>query len=130
MNPTREEIVAYRLAKSDKDIRSVKTLIVSEDWEVVVNRLYYAAFQAVSALLFQEGIKAKARSGAKAMRELHFVKAGRLSADGGRFYAQLFDERNDSDYEDFAVFTADDVRPLVPQTEEFIDVIKRLIKPN
>ncbi|GAB3733968.1 hypothetical protein GCM10028816_33770 [Spirosoma lituiforme] len=45
----------------------------------------------------------------------------------GRFYAQLFNERNDSDYEDFAIFTAEDVLPLLPQTEEFIGVIKRLI---
>jgi len=37
------------------------------------------------------------------------------------------DERNDSDYEDFAIFTAEDVIPLLPQTQEFIDAIKRLI---
>ena len=72
----------------------------------------------------------KAHSGAKAMLELHFVKTGLLSVEWGRFYAQLFNERNDSDYEDFAIFTEEDIVPLLPQTEEFIDVIKRLINSN
>lgn len=127
MSRTKEEIVAFRLLKSGKDLRAVKNLIASEDWDVAMNRLYYAAFHAVSALLYQHGIKAKAHAGAKAMLELHFVKVGKLSVGWGKFYAQLFDERNDSDYEDFVVYAANDVLPLLSQTEEFIDVIKHLI---
>lgn len=127
MSITKAEVVAFRLEKADKDLRAAKTLISSQDWEVAINRLYYAAFHAVSALLFKNDIKVKAHSGAKAMLELHFVKTSLLSVEWGRFYAQLFNERNDSDYEDFALFTAEDVLPLLPQTDEFIDVIKRLI---
>jgi uncharacterized protein (UPF0332 family) len=127
MRKTKDEILTFRLSKSDKDLKAAKTLMAANDWDVAVNRLYYAAFHAVSALLFQNDIKAKAHSGAKAMLELHFVKVGILSVEWGRFYAQLFDERNDSDYEDFAIFTAEDVLPLLPKTQEFIDVIKRLI---
>ena len=127
MSITKDEVVAFRLEKADKDLRAAKTMISSQDWEVAINRLYYAAFHAVSALLFKNDIKVKAHSGAKAMLELHFVKTSLLSVEWGRFYAQLFNERNDSDYEDFAIFTAEDVLPLLPQTEEFIDVIKRLI---
>ena len=37
---------------------------------------------------------------------------------------------NDSYYEDFTNFMVDDRLPLLPQTEEFIDVIKRLINTN
>ena len=61
------------------------------------------------------------------MLDLHFVKTDALSIKWGKFFALLFIDRNDNDYEDFAIFTADDVLPLLPQTEEFIDVIKRLI---
>lgn len=64
------------------------------------------------------------------MLDLHFVKTGTLSIEWGKFYASLFTDRNDSDYEDFAVFTPDDVLPLLPQTEEFMAVIRRLITPN
>ena len=108
MSKTKEEVVSFRLLKSRKDLKAVESLIASEDWDVAINRLYYAAFHAVSALLYHNDIKAKAHSGAKAMLELHFIKTG-------KFYAHLFNERTDSDYEDFAVFTADDVLPLLPE---------------
>jgi len=124
---TKEEIVAFRLLKSASDLEAVRSLIAFRHWDVAMNRLYYAAFHAVSALLRQHDIKAKAHAGAKAMLDLHFVKTGKLAVNWGKFYAQLFDERNDSDYEDFAVFSANDVLPLLPQTEEFIALIKELI---
>ena len=114
MSKTKEEIVAFRLLKSSKDLKAVHSLIASEHWDVAMNRLYYAAFHAVAALLFQNDIRAKSHSGIKAMLDLHFVKTGKLDVAWGKFYAQLFDERNDSDYEDFAVFTQEDVLPLLP----------------
>ncbi|GAB3707072.1 HEPN domain-containing protein [Spirosoma flavus] len=127
MSKTKDDIIAFRLIKADKDLKAAKTLMAAQDWEVAINRLYYAAFHAVSALLFKNDIKVRAHSGAKAMLELHFVKTGFLSVEWGKFYAELFNERNDSDYEDFAIFTEEDVTPLYPKAEEFIDVIKRLI---
>ena len=130
MKRTVEEIVAFRLEKSVIDFDAANALAAVQNWSGVVNRLYYAAFHAVSALMLQSGIRVKSHSGAKAMLDLHFVKTGTLSIEWGKFYASLFTDRNDSDYEDFAVFTPDDVLPLLPQTEEFMAVIRRLITPN
>lgn len=64
------------------------------------------------------------------MFELHVIKSGEADAKWSKFYTRLFENRNDSDYEDFAVFTADDVLPLLPQTQESIAAINRLITQN
>ncbi|QIP11584.1 HEPN domain-containing protein [Spirosoma aureum] len=48
MRKTKDEILTFRLSKSDKDLKAAKTLMASNDWDVAVNRLYYAAFHAVS----------------------------------------------------------------------------------
>lgn len=61
------------------------------------------------------------------MFELHYVKTGLVSAEWGAFYAMLFKEDLRNDFDDFVVFTADDVLPLISQTEEFIQIIKSLI---
>ena len=61
------------------------------------------------------------------MLSQHFTKSGLLDAGWGKLYQKLFDRRTEADCEDFAIFTVDDVFPLLPRTEEFIDVIKRLI---
>lgn len=61
------------------------------------------------------------------MLELHYVKTRKIDTKWGDFYTGLFEDRHDSDYEDFVVFTEEDVAPLIPQTEEFINVISSLI---
>ena len=127
MSKSKGETILFRLEKSDKLMLDANALVAIESWASAVNRLYYSAFHAVSALLLDRDIRIKAHSGAKAMFELHMVKTGEVEVKWSKFYTRLFENRNDSDYEDFAVFTAEDVLPLLPQTEEFIDVIKRLI---
>ena len=127
MSKSKAETIGFRLKKSDEVMLEAKALLAIESWAGAVNRLYYSAFHAVSALMLQRDIRIKAHAGAKAMFELHIVKTGEVDAKWSKFYTRLFENRNDSDYEDFAIFTGDDVLPLVPQTEEFIDVIKRLI---
>lgn len=105
MKRTVEETVAFRLEKSATDFDAANTLAIAQNWSGAVNRLYYASFHAVSVLLLLSGIRVKSHSGAKAMLDLHFVKTGKLPVEWGKFYASLFTDRNDSDYEDFAVFT-------------------------
>ncbi len=61
------------------------------------------------------------------MFDLHFVKTNKVDVKWSKLYSRLSDARHSSDYGAFVEFTADDVLPLLPQTEEFIDVIKRLI---
>ena len=127
MKKSKEETLTFRLSKSEAVLNEAKSLINNKQWEGAVNRLYYSAFHALSALMLHRNIRIKAHTGAKAMFELHVIKTGEVDTKWSKFYTKLFENRNDSDYEDFAIFTEEDVLPLVPQTEEFIDVIKRLI---
>lgn len=127
MKYTKEEIVTFRLQKAKSDLQDAKTLAEVKGWDGVVNRLYYAAFHSVSALLEYNEIKHRSHSGAKAMLELHYVKTKKLAIDWGDFYTNLFEDRHDSDYEDFVVFTEEEVAPKLPKTEEFIAVITSLI---
>ncbi|CCG99191.1 UPF0332 protein [Fibrella aestuarina BUZ 2] len=130
MRKSKAETIAYRLAKARQDQADAGTLSTVGSWNGAVNRLYYAAFHAVSALLLQQDIVVKSHVGAKGLFELHFIKTGRIDRKWSKFYTRLFENRNDSDYEDFAVFTADDVLPLIPETDELIGLINALIQEN
>ena len=72
-------------------------------------------------------LRIMSHSGAKAMFEMHFVKSGKVDSQWSKFYSKLSKSWNDCDYEDFAIFTKEDVLPLLTETEQFIAVIKRLI---
>ncbi|AUD02251.1 HEPN domain-containing protein [Spirosoma pollinicola] len=127
MNDEKQALIAYRLECADEMMGDARSLVTEKRWKSAVNRLYYAVFQAVSALMIQESIRIKSHSGAKAMLELHFIKTGRIEKKWGKFYIDLSDNREESDYGAFVSFVEEDVLPLLPQTQEFIDVIKRLI---
>ena len=51
MNRTKDDLVAYRIERAFGTLRTAKTVANSGDWNAVANRLYYACFYAVLALL-------------------------------------------------------------------------------
>jgi uncharacterized protein (UPF0332 family) len=48
---TKREYIKYRLEKSDESLNDAKLLAQNQRWNACVNRLYYACFYAVMALL-------------------------------------------------------------------------------
>ena len=55
----REAVVTYRLEKAAKTMEQAKCNLPMHFWELVANRMYYAAYYAVSALLIANGHTAK-----------------------------------------------------------------------
>ncbi len=51
---------------------------------------------------------------------LHFVRTGLLLAEQGKFYKQLFELRQTSDYSDWISIEENDVKPLVEKAGDFI----------
>lgn len=65
----------------------------------MVNRLYYASFYAVSALLSKKGIYVKRHSGLRGKFNEVIIKKGGLSSNLGEIYNQLYNLRSIGDYE-------------------------------
>jgi uncharacterized protein (UPF0332 family) len=68
-------------------------LAENESWNAAINRLYYAIYYAVSALLLQSEIPTYTHSGFKTQFNLHFVKSGILTMEQGRLFSDLMDWR-------------------------------------
>ena len=51
----RTAVVTYRLEKADRALMQAKVNLPLQTWEVIANRVYYAAYYAVSALLIANG---------------------------------------------------------------------------
>ena len=50
----RNEIVKYRISKAQETFREVEKHIENELWNTAINRLYYACYYAVTALLISK----------------------------------------------------------------------------
>lgn len=77
-----------------------------------MNRLYYACFYAVSALLLQIGLSSSKRTGVRSLFNRHYVNPQKIPRTIARIYNDLFERRQESDCIDFVVFGEAQVQPL------------------
>lgn len=122
------QLVKYRLSKARDTYNEVAIQVENEFWNTAVNRLYYACFYAVSALLASQDIDAQTHSGTRQMFGLHFVKTGKIEPACGQILAQLFDLRQMADYDDFIDFDRDKVSELLAPANNLISRIEAMLQ--
>ncbi|UBM61111.1 HEPN domain-containing protein [Candidatus Sulfidibacterium hydrothermale] len=123
----RKAIIKYRLSRAHETLNEVDILIKNQLWNTAVNRLYYACYYAVNALLISLNIKAQTHSGVRQMFGSHFIKTGKINKDLGKFYSILFDKRMAGDYDDFVNFNHEEVSVLYSTAQQFIKEIDKII---
>ena len=117
----------YRIQKAKKTIVEVEIHIQNEFWNTAINRMYYACFYAVSALLVKHGIETSSHKGIRQLFGKMFVKTGEFDKNLAKHYTDLFEKRHKGDYNDFFDFDKETVIRLLPISKEFIRVIEDLI---
>lgn len=128
MSNYKPDYIAYRISKSHEALNDAKLLAENNSWNACINRLYYACYYAVSALLLKDGVSPQTHTGLKTQFNLHYIKTGVIEKDMGKLYADLMDWRQKGDYGDMFDFTKDTVQPLLGPVGRFLDKIESLIK--
>ncbi|MCW3787375.1 HEPN domain-containing protein [Plebeiibacterium sediminum] len=122
-----EDYSKYRLQRAHDTIKEVEVLIENRFWNSAINRMYYACFYAVGALLVLNGIETASHSGMRQKLGQLFVKTGEIDRDLGKHYSELFEKRHKGDYNDFFDYDEDTVLRLLPKSKELINAISKLI---
>lgn len=126
----KEEVIKYWIEKSLESFNAAEDDLRAGRLSFSVNRIYYACFYIVSALLLQKDLKFKKHSGVKAYFHKNFVKQGLVSSDEGRFYNKLFEARQRGDYIEFVRFEKNQVEDWLKKAKEFVDKLKTLIESS
>lgn len=124
---SREALVQYRLDRADETLKEVEILAKESHFNAAANRLYYACYYAVSALLVAKGLNAQSHSGSKTLLGLHFVSKGLLSNEYGKTFSRLFEIRHSGDYDDFVFCDKEMIDEYTPKANDFINAIKALL---
>ena len=127
---TQEERLEYsklRIETAYQTFQAAKVLAQNGFWNSAVNRLYYAIFYAVNALVFNE-IYTHSHSGMRNQFSRYFIKTGKLDKKYGKLLVQLYDWRQKGDYENLFDFTGDTVNLLFEPVNEMIGIIENEIK--
>ena len=112
--------VRYWWDKAHESLQAAHRELAADAYTFAINRVYYALFYAVSALLLEEGRRFSKHSGVRAAFNRDLVKPGRLSRKHGELYNQLFRNRQEGDYIEFTVFGAPYVQEKIVACEEFL----------
>lgn len=122
----RYQVVTYRLEKAANTLHDAEKVIEMQMWNTGANRLYYAAYYVVSALLIAIGVSAKTHEGIIRMFNQLFVSSGKIDRELGRQYNSLFTMRLTGDYGDCFDLQKEDVLPKVAPTRLLIDAVSQL----
>lgn len=128
MTGTTKDLINYRLERAKETLEDAKLLAEKQRWNSAINRLYYAAYYAVIALLLKENITSTTHNGAKTKFSEHFIKTGLYPTEFGRIYSQLFTWRQKGDYADLFDFTEEKVTPYFEPVEKLIELVEKALK--
>ena len=127
MTKEKRALVEYRMERAIETLDEAKLLFEAGHVNAYINRLYYACFYAVSALLMLKDYSTSKHSYLRSLLHREFIKKGVIPIDLGKHYDLLFNNRQKGDYEDFAEFKADEVKGWLEQTREFVNHIETII---
>jgi hypothetical protein len=128
MTPETRILVQYRLDRAREALAEAVLLLGSGHANTGVNRLYYACFYAVSAVLLTKGLTATSHSGLRTLFHQRLIRPGLLPLGYGPLYDRLFDQRQRSDYADLVHFGVSEVRAWYGEAQAFVDAVAVLIQ--
>jgi uncharacterized protein (UPF0332 family) len=124
------EYISYRVSKATESLGDARILAENKSWNACVNRLYYACYYIVSALLLKSQLNTQTHSGVKTLFNLHFIKTGKLTVEDGRLNSDLMDWRQKGDYGDMFDFDKETFLPLIPLVSSFIQRVEKLLETD
>jgi uncharacterized protein (UPF0332 family) len=124
----KETLIRYRKDKARETLDDARMLLRDGTPSSALNRIYYAMFYEVLALLHTKDLSSSKHTGVRALFNEHFVKAGIVPVELGRLFSRMYDFRQKSDYGDFVKIQPEKVNEWFEQAVAFINEIDQIIK--
>ena len=126
-NEERKTLVALELKKAQETYEDIEILINANRLNGAANRMYYAVYHAVCALLINDGHQVNTHKGSHALFSQHYIKTGILPREYGQLYNQLQTMREESDYNCAYDVEIDELQQRIEPTKRFIEDIEKLV---
>lgn len=118
-------LIKYRLKEAEDSIDEAKVLLKEGmSLRAVMNRLYYAMFYAVLALLQEKQIGTSKHTGAISLFDREFIKSGIFDKELSKTLHRAFELRQKGDYMEAVEIANEDVDEIFPKAIDFISKTK------
>lgn len=123
----RQIVVHLEIEKAHRIFSQIEALKRLGYWDNIANRLYYALFHAVSALLIHDGHNVGTHKGVVVAFGQHYIRTGVFPLSDGKLYSQLQTIREKSDYNCTYDMQEKDLLPLITPSKLLIEKIAAAI---
>lgn len=132
MSEEKKALIQYRLSQAKDSMKEADVLLrEGMSYRSVINRLYYAMFYAVLALLQEKEVGTSKHSGAISLFDREFIKTGILDRSFSKVLHRAFELRQKGDYMEQTEITKQDIDEIQPKAQDFINKIENyLLKKN
>lgn len=120
-------MIALYLSKSDEILSDAVLCIENKRWNSAANRLYYAVFHVLNALLVSDNKPACSHKGMRLTFGKNYVLTGLASEEEAYLLSRMETMRNKADYNCTFTAKAEVVTELYPLVNDFIGHLKQLI---
>lgn len=128
-NEIHESLVIYRLNSAKEKLRSAKLLLDNAQYKDSIGRSYYAIFSAVRAVLALDEVDFKKHAGVISYFQKTYIKTKVFDKKYSRYLMTAFQIRNNADYADFYIASANDAKEQYKHAEELLaEITAYLVK--
>lgn len=121
MSDEKTVLIRYRLEQARDSLREADVLLrEGMSRRSAMNRLYYAMFYALLALLQEKQAGTSKHSGAISLFDREFIKTGILDKEFSKALHRAFELRQKGDYMEQAEVSAQDIEEIKPKAAEFV----------
>lgn len=129
MSDEKATLITYRLSQARESLKEADVLLrEGMSRRSVMNRLYYAMFYALLALLQDKQLGSSKHSGAISLFDREFIKTGLLEKDFSKVLHRTFELRQKADYMEQTEVTTQDIDEIHPQVSAFVSRIELYLR--
>ena len=115
------------MEKAKSTFSDMKRCAKGQMWEAAANRIYYALFHAMSALLINDGHNVKGHRGVMVLFGQHYIRTGIFKKEDGALLSNLIIMRDNADYNCFYEADEEKIGPYIEPTRQLIQDIQHYI---
>lgn len=122
------DLISYRLERSRESLRASEIMLENSMLTFSMNRVYYAMFYAVQALLVLRKVSFSKHGQVKAYFNREMIKTGIFPTEMGRLYNKTFEYRQKFDYVDYSSPDREMVSEYLEKDRGFISNIHEYLR--
>ena len=125
----RKELARYRIRQAEESLDEARYLLSGgKSPRSIMNRMYYAMFYSVLALLIYEPYSSSKHSGVLSYFNKNFIRNEVFNKEMGRTLNKAFELRQREDYREYSHLTALEAADFIEKAEAFVREVNSYLK--